>query len=149
MEDVEEYTISEELQSHISSLESRIVKSQHTIEELERRLESAMEEVEGYKKERGVMQMDRDDATKQVEEVRKQLTEGASYTDFPLFCSELPVQELEKATNNFDPSLKTEEDAYGITYKGFFNLKVDVQVPHPSTSSAEEFQQEVYIRETH
>ncbi|CAL5400996.1 unnamed protein product [Camellia sinensis] len=130
-----------------SSLENQIANSDQIVQELEQKMFSAVELLQKYKKEQDELQLDRDNALKAAEEMRKKQSEKASNTLMPNLFSEFSFSEIEEATNNFDPSLKIGEGGYGSIYKGLLHhTQVAVKMLHShSLQGPSEFQQEVNI----
>ena len=98
-----------------SSLESQIAESHEMINGLEMRIFSAVELFQTYKKEWDEFLVERDNALKEAEELKRNRGEFSS-TQMPQF-SEFSFSEIEKATQNFDPSLKMGERRHGNIYK--------------------------------
>ncbi|GAB4844492.1 hypothetical protein Ancab_037870 [Ancistrocladus abbreviatus] len=130
-----------------SSVENQLEKCNIMVKELEERLFSAVELLEKYKKEREELQIERDNALNEAEDLREELALENSSLHIPKFFSEFSFSEIEKATNYFDPSLKIGEGGYGSIYKGLLrHAEVAVKIPHPdSMQGPQEFQQEVDI----
>ncbi|KAE8660472.1 U-box domain-containing protein 33 [Hibiscus syriacus] len=129
-----------------SSLEKQITESEKEIEELEEKILSAVELLQNYKKEREELQMDRDNALKEAEELRKSRAESSD-THLHQFFTEFSFAEIEEATLNFDPSLKIGEGGYGNIYKGILrHTTVAIKLLHSnSLQGPSEFQQEVDV----
>ncbi|GAB4861735.1 hypothetical protein Ancab_036989 [Ancistrocladus abbreviatus] len=134
-------------QDQKSSLESQVEKSNLMVKELEEKIVAAVELLEKYKKEREELQIERDNALLEAEELREELSGETSSMHIPKFFSEFSFVEIEKATNYFDPSLKIGEGGYGSIYKGFLrHTEVALKIPHSdSMQGPQEFQQEVEI----
>uniref|UniRef100_A0A2N9F9D2 RING-type E3 ubiquitin transferase n=1 Tax=Fagus sylvatica TaxID=28930 RepID=A0A2N9F9D2_FAGSY len=126
-----------------SSLESQIAESHEMINGLELRIVSAVELFQTYKKERDEFLVERDNALKEAEEPRRNQGEFSS-TQMPQF-SEFSFSEIEKATQNFDPSLKMGEGRHGNIYKGFLReIQVAIKVlQHHNFQDPSRFQSEV------
>ncbi|KAF7844531.1 U-box domain-containing protein 33 isoform X1 [Senna tora] len=129
-----------------SSLESQIASSEHMVKELEKKIISAVELLQSYKKERDELQVLRDNALIEAEELRKKPAEASS-TRMPQFFLEFSFPEIEEATNNFNLSLKIGEGGYGSIYKGILrHTEVAIKMLHPnSLQGPSEFQQEVDV----
>ncbi|XP_074272999.1 U-box domain-containing protein 33-like [Silene latifolia] len=129
------------------SLETLIEESNSSVKELEDKLFSAVELLQKYKNERDELQIERDNALREAEKLRKQLDEGPSISHVPVFFSEFSFSDLEKATNYFDPSLKIGEGGYGSIYKGFLrHTEVAIKILNPgSMQGPQEFNQEVDV----
>lgn len=125
-------------------LENQIAESDEMVKNLEQKIISAVDLLQSYKKEREVLQTERDNALREAEELRGQQGEGTS-SHMPQFFSEFSFSEIEEATNNFDPSLKIGEGGYGSIYKGVLrNTQVAIKMLHAhSMQGPSEFQQEV------
>lgn len=140
--------VNEELQISLdqkSLLESQIAEVDQTVNELEQKIVSAVELLQNYKKEREELQIERDNALKEAEELRRSRKEASSSMHQPQFFSEFSFLEIEKATCNFDPSLKIGEGGYGSIYKGMLrHMHVAIKMLHShSLQGPSEFQQEV------
>ncbi|KAG6786779.1 hypothetical protein POTOM_008395 [Populus tomentosa] len=140
---MEELRIAEDQKS---LLERQIKESDQMVRELEQKIISAVGLLQNYKKERDELQKERDNALKEVEELRRSQTE-ASGTHMSQFFSEFSVSEIEEATQHFDPSLKIGEGGYGSIYKGVLRqTQVAVKMLHSnSLQGPAEFQQEVDV----
>ncbi|KAH9604113.1 hypothetical protein KSS87_010453 [Heliosperma pusillum] len=126
------------------TLEKLIEQSNHSMEELEKKLFSAVELLKKYKNEHGELQLERDNALGEAEKLRKQLDQGPSDSHVPVFFSAFPFSDLEKATNFFDTSLKIGEGGYGSIYKGILrHTEVAIKILSPnSMQGPREFTQE-------
>lgn len=127
-----------------SLLECQIETSVKMVEELEEKMFSAVKLLQKYKKEIDELQVERDNALSEAEELRKIQAETSS----PLvscFYSEYSFSEIEEATRHFDPALKIGEGGYGSIYKGVLrHTPVAIKILHPhSLQGPMEFQQEV------
>ncbi|XP_047315765.1 U-box domain-containing protein 33-like [Impatiens glandulifera] len=141
---VEEHRIANEQKS---ALESEIAKSEKTVQELEQKIFSAVELLQKYKKEQDELQLERDDAIRLTEELRRKQSEETSNANTSQFFSEFFLSEIEEATQNFDPSLKIGEGGYGSIYKGLLrHTQVAIKMLHShSLQGPGEFQQEVEV----
>lgn len=130
-------------QNKKSSLETQIEESNAMIKELEQKICSAVELLQNYKKERDELQMERDSALREAEELRRR--QGEATSTVPRFFSQFSFLEIEEATQNFDPSLKIGEGGYGSIYKGLLrHTQVAIKMLNPnSMQGPSEFQQEV------
>lgn len=128
-----------------SSLECQSATSDKTIQELEQRMFSAVELLQKYKMERDELQIERDNAVREAEELRKKQAEEVSSASVSRFFSEYFMWEIEEATRNFDQALKIGEGGYGSIYKGLLHhTQVAIKVMHQdSLQGPLEFQQEV------
>ncbi|KAM6601120.1 hypothetical protein CsatA_020729 [Cannabis sativa] len=127
-------------------LESQIAESDEMVKKLEEKIISAVELLQSYKKERDDLQVERDNALREAEELRRNQGEGTN-THIPQFFSEFSFFEIEEATNNFDPSLKIGEGGYGSIYRGLLrHTQVAIKMLHAhSMQGPTEFQQEVDV----
>ncbi|XP_048321186.2 U-box domain-containing protein 33 isoform X2 [Ziziphus jujuba] len=127
-------------------LETQIEESNEMVKELEEKIFSAVELLKNYKKERDELQIERDNALREAEELRKKQGEATS-THMPQFFSEFSFAEIEEATHNFDPSLKIGEGGYGSIYKGLLrHTQVAIKMLNAnSMQGPSEFQQEVDV----
>uniref|UniRef100_A0A2P2JS06 RING-type E3 ubiquitin transferase n=3 Tax=Rhizophora mucronata TaxID=61149 RepID=A0A2P2JS06_RHIMU len=127
-----------------SMLESQVTESDQMAGELEQKIVSAVELLQNYKKERDELQMERDNALIEAEELRKCRVEDANT---PQFFTEFSFSEIEEATCNFDLTLRIGEGGYGSIYRGTLcHTVVAIKVLHShSLQGPSEFQQEVDI----
>lgn len=129
-------------QDEKASLERDLLESDLTAKELEQKILSAVELLQSYKREREELQIHRDSALREAEELRKNQSTGRDLTQF---FTEFPFREIEEATKNFDPSLKIGEGGYGSIFRA--NLRhtmVAIKILHSDSSQGpSEFQQEV------
>ena len=133
-----------EVQNQKLLLEIQTEESNKMVKELEQKIVSAVELQQNYKKERDELQMERDSALREAEELRRKQGEATS-THIPPFFSEFSSLEIEEATQNFDPSLKIGEGGYGSIYKGLLRhtlVAIKMLNAH-SMQGPSEFQQEV------
>ncbi|KAF7826060.1 U-box domain-containing protein 33 isoform X2 [Senna tora] len=132
-----------------SSLESQIASSELMVKELEQKIICSVDLLTNFRKERDELQIQRDNALREAEELRKKQGDAsASSTDVPDKISEFSLEEIKQATNNFNSSLKIGEGGYGSIYKGFLgHTEVAIKVLHDNNRSqgASEFQQEVEV----
>lgn len=139
--------VQEELQLALdlkSSLESQLASSEVMVQELEQKIISAVELLQSYKNEREELQMQRDNALREAEELRKKQGDDSS-SHVPQLFSEFSFSEIEEATRNFDPSLKIGEGGYGNIYQGILrHTEVAIKILHANSMQGPlEFQQEV------
>ncbi|KAI3441787.1 E3 ubiquitin ligase (RING-type E3 ubiquitin transferase) (Serine/threonine-protein kinase) [Psidium guajava] len=129
-----------------SSLESQIAETDQIVKELEQKIISAVELLQSYRQERNELQIERDNALREAEELRRRQGDTSSAT-FPQYFSEFSFSEIEEATRNFHPSLKIGEGGYGSIYKGFLrHTPVAIKMLHSnSLQGPQEFQQEVDV----
>ncbi|PQQ17296.1 hypothetical protein Pyn_08764 [Prunus yedoensis var. nudiflora] len=129
-----------------SLLESQIAESDQMVVSLEEKIISAVELLQNYKKERDELHVERDNALREVEELRRKQGEASS-SHLPQFFTEFSFTEIEEATRNFDPSLKIGEGGYGSIFKGSLrHTQVAIKLLHAhSMQGPSEFQQEVDV----
>ncbi|XP_008232891.1 PREDICTED: U-box domain-containing protein 33 [Prunus mume] len=129
-----------------SLLESQIVESDQMAVRLEQKIISAVELLQNYKKERDELHVERDNALREAEELRRKQGEASS-SHLPQFFTEFSFTEIEEATRNFDPSLKIGEGGYGSIFKGSLrHTQVAIKLLHAhSMQGPSEFQQEVDV----
>ncbi|ONI23124.1 hypothetical protein PRUPE_2G170900 [Prunus persica] len=131
---------------HKSLLESQIAESDQMAVNLEQKIISAVELLQNYKKERDELHVERDNALREAEELRRKQGEASS-SHLPQFFTEFSFTEIEEATRNFDPSLKIGEGGYGSIFKGSLrHTQVAIKLLHAhSMQGPSEFQQEVDV----
>ncbi|OIW19917.1 hypothetical protein TanjilG_28896 [Lupinus angustifolius] len=139
--------VKEELQLALdqkSSLESQIASTELMMKELVEKIISDVSLLQTYKNKRDDLQMQRDNALREAEELRKKQGESSN-TQLLQFFSEFSFLEIEEATNNFNPTLKIGEGGYGSIFKGTMrNTEVAIKMLRPdSTQGPSEFQHEV------
>ncbi|GJT06211.1 U-box domain-containing protein kinase family protein [Tanacetum coccineum] len=141
---VEELRVALEQQSY---LQSQIAVFNHTVQELEQKMLSAIELLKNYKRERDEIQLECDDAIRLVEELRGKQTGEASSSGVSQFYNEFSFTEIRDATRDFDQSLKIGEGGYGSIFRGFLrHTKVAIKMLHSqSMQGPSEFQQEVNV----
>ncbi|KAF3957034.1 hypothetical protein CMV_017910 [Castanea mollissima] len=134
-------------QNQRSLFESQVKESHQSVKGLEMRIMSVLELSHIYKRERDEMQMERDTALKEVEELRRKQGVVASCTCMPQFFSEFTFSEIKEATRNFDPSLIIGQGGYGNIFKCFLRCtQVAIKVLLPGSSQGpSEFHQEVNV----
>nr|GEX09981.1 U-box domain-containing protein kinase family protein [Tanacetum cinerariifolium] len=142
--------ITEELRMALeqkSFLESQSAGLDHTVQDLEHKMFSAVELLQTYKKERDELQVECDDALRLVEELREKQATEASSSSVSQFYTEFDFSEVRDATRNFDPSLKIGEGGYGNIFRGFLrHTEVAIKMLHShSMQGPSEFQQEVNV----
>lgn len=127
-----------------ASLESQIASSELIIKELEQKIVSAVDLLQSYKNEREELQIQRDNALREAEELRKKQGEASS-SHVPQLFSEFSFSEIKEATNNFNPTLKIGEGGYGSIFKGVLSYtEVAIKRLHSDSMQGPlEFQQEV------
>ncbi|KAM2280342.1 hypothetical protein ACFX1S_041075 [Malus domestica] len=127
-------------------LESQIAESNQMVMSLEQKVISAVELLQNYKRERDELQVERDNAHREAEELRKKQGEASS-AHMPRFFSEFSFAEIEEATQSFNPSLKIGEGGYGSIFKGSLcHTQVAIKMLNAqSMQGPSEFQQEVDV----
>ncbi|XVE73859.1 hypothetical protein DITRI_Ditri11bG0152100 [Diplodiscus trichospermus] len=119
---------------------------QTEIKVLQPKLSSAMEQLQIRQRELDELQMKLENTCKQTEEhsTKQEETSGAHVQQF---FSEYSVTEIHDATEDFDPSFKIAQGAYGSIYKCILrHTEVAIKVLHQnSLQGPSEFQQEVDI----
>lgn len=125
-------------------LESQISESDQLVQSLEQKIISAVDLLQSYRRERDELHVERDNALREAEELRKRQGEASS-AHMPQFFSDFSFPEIEEATQNFDPSLKIGEGGYGSIFKGFLrHTEVAIKMLNAhSLQGPSEFQQEV------
>ncbi|KAK7295091.1 hypothetical protein RJT34_17994 [Clitoria ternatea] len=141
--------VKEELQLALdqkASLESQIASSELLVKELEQKIISAVDLLQSYKNERDELQVQRDNALREAEELRKKQGDASSTHVAQLF-SEFSFSEVKEATSNFNPSLKIGEGGYGSIFKGVLrHTEVAIKMLHANSMQGPlEFQQEVDV----
>ncbi|XVF73181.1 hypothetical protein PTKIN_Ptkin12aG0180400 [Pterospermum kingtungense] len=129
-----------------SSMEKQVMESEKVVKELEEKIISAVGLLQNYKKERDELEMERDNALKEAEELRKSRAE-TSGAHIPQFFTEFFFSEIVEATRNFDLTLKVGEGGYGSIYKGLLRRTiVAIKMLHShSLQGPSEFKQEVDV----
>lgn len=125
-------------------LEIRIVESDQMVKDLEQKILSAIELLNNYKNDRDELLKQRDEALKEVEDIRTRQVEATTKHTAQLFF-EFSFSEIAEATRNFDPSLKIAEGSHGSVYKGLlFKTEVAIKMLRSRNSkNPVEFQREV------
>ncbi|XVF22539.1 hypothetical protein REPUB_Repub12eG0180900 [Reevesia pubescens] len=127
-------------------LESRGANSDY-IKVLEAKVTSAMEQLQICQGERDELQTKLENTCKQTEEHSRKQEEETSGVHMQQFFSEFSVTEIHDATEDFDPSFKIAEGAYGSIYKCTLrHTEVVIKVLHQNSLHGPlEFQQKVDI----
>ncbi|KAI3756876.1 hypothetical protein L1987_56700 [Smallanthus sonchifolius] len=122
-----------------SFVESEIAEFEHTVQDLEQKLLSAVDVLQNYKMERDELEVECDDVLRLLGEMKAGVSDQ-SYTEFSF-------SEVKDATCNFDPSLKIGEGGYGSIFRGFIrHTEVAIKMLHSnSLQGPTEFQQEVNV----
>lgn len=139
--------VMEELRAAVEQklqLESQIAESDQLVQSLEQKIISAVDLLQSYRRERDELHVERDNALREAEELRKRQGEASS-AHMPQFFSDFSFPEIEEATQNFDSSLKIGEGGYGSIFKGFLrHTEVAIKMLNAhSLQGPSEFQQEV------
>ncbi|KAG6730023.1 hypothetical protein I3842_01G059200 [Carya illinoinensis] len=113
-----------------SLLENQIAETDAMVKVLGMRITSAEELLQTFKKNRDEVQIEHDNALKQLEELRRKQGEILG-TPVSHFFSEFPYSEIKEATQNFDPSMKIGEGRSRSIYKGLLrHTQVAIKMPH-------------------
>ena len=125
-------------------LENQIAGSDQMVKELEQKILSAIELLHNYKNDRDVLLKQRDEALKEVDDIRTRQVEARTKHTAQVF-SEFSFSEIAEATRKFDPSLKIGEGTHGSMYKGLlYNTEVCIKMfGSHSLQNPVEFQREV------
>ncbi|CAN1237181.1 U-box domain-containing protein 33 [Linum grandiflorum] len=142
----EKNTIEAIHRNHKCSLETQIDEADRTATELEQKIFAAVELLQKYNKEREELQVERDDALREAEELRRSRAETSNGSTAEFF-SDFRFSEIEEATNNFHPSLKIGEGGFGSIYRGVLHhTEVAIKMLHAnSMQGPSEYQQEVFF----
>lgn len=109
-------------------LESQITESSCAGKELEEKIIQAVELLISFRKQRDEMQIERDNAIKQVNRFRKLVQDDADEYCIKNFFS-ISFSDIIEATQNFDPSSKIGEGKFGSVYKGMIHdVKVAIKM---------------------
>lgn len=103
------------------SLENRILASEGMVRELNDRIIASERMLEICRKERDDLQVEWDNANGVMEELLRNQASEASSSEREGFMSEFSFPEIQRATDNFDPSMKIREDGYWSIYRGFLH----------------------------
>lgn len=130
-----------------SSIKCQIENSEKAVKDLEDKMFASVNLLQKYKGERKVLELERDNALREAEDLRKSLSSEASTATLPCVFSEYSLAEIEEATHSFDPAMQIGQGGYGSFYRGVLHhTQVAVKVLHPdSLRGPTEFQQEVDI----
>ena len=126
-------------------MEIHIVESEQAIKDFHEKLSAAKRLLSSLLRENKELQQEREDAIREAEELRQKREEAATSTKGTMNFTEFTLSELERATNNFDDSMKIGEGGYGSVYKGFLrHTMVAIKMLNSqSTQGQTEFYQEV------
>ena len=98
-----------------------------------------------FQKERDELMMERDNALKEAEGLRRKQAEASKH--MPQFFSEFLLSEIEEATQGFHESLKIGQGGFGIIYKGLLR-QTEVAIKRLQSQGSQgpsEFQMEVCV----
>ncbi|XP_060203662.1 U-box domain-containing protein 32 [Lycium barbarum] len=122
-------------------LESQITESSYAGQELEEKIIQAVELLKSFRKQRDEMQIERDNAIKDVNRFRKLVQDDADEYCIKNFFS-ISFSDIIEATQNFDPSSNIGEGKFGSVYKGIIHhVKVAIKMlPACGSLSDSDFQ---------
>lgn len=103
------------------SLENQISDSKQMMNELRERIVASERMLEICNKETHDLEVERDNAIGVVEELLTNQASEASSSQIEGSLSEFSFLEIQRATDNFEPSMKIGEDRYWIIFKGFLH----------------------------
>ena len=98
-----------------------------------------------FQKERDELMMERDNALKEAEGLRRKQAEDSKH--MPQFFSEFLLSEIKEATQGFHESLKIGQGGFGIIYKGLLR-QTEVAIKRLQSQGSQgpsEFQMEVCV----
>ncbi|KAF3947009.1 hypothetical protein CMV_026797 [Castanea mollissima] len=140
-------------------IEEALIKGKEEVEKVKNQRDQLMEEfrnsqeqvillkiqLENLQKERDEFKMERDNALKEAEELRRKQAEASRH--LPQFFSEYSLSEIEEATHGFDESLKIGQGGYGSIYKGrLHQTKVAIKrLESQGSQGPSEFRMEVRV----
>ncbi|XP_038907096.1 U-box domain-containing protein 33-like isoform X2 [Benincasa hispida] len=125
-------------------LENQIAESDEMVKELEQKILSAIELLHNYKNDRDELLKQRDEALKELNDIRTRQVEARIQHS----AHEFSFSEIAEATRKFDPSLKIVEGTNGSMYKGLlYNTEVSIKMlcSHNLQNPEDEFQREVDV----
>lgn len=122
-------------------LESQITESSYAGKELEEKIIQAVELLISFRKQRDEMQIECDDAIKEVNRFKKLVQDDADEYCIKNFFS-ISFSDIIEATQNFDPSSNIGEGRFGSVYKGIIHhIKVAIKMlPACGSLSDSDFQ---------
>lgn len=125
----------------------QIAASERIIKDFQEKLSAVKCLLSSLQKENEKLQQEREEAAREAEELQQKREEAASSTKEIMNLTEFTFSELERATNNFDNSMKIGEGGYGNVYKGFLRHTVVAikMLNSQSMQGQAEFYQEVEI----
>ncbi|KAL4621976.1 hypothetical protein ACB092_06G264500 [Castanea dentata] len=140
-------------------IEEALIKGKEEVEKVKNQRDQLMEEfrnsqeqiillksqLANLQKERDEFKMERDNALKEAEELRRKQAEASRH--LPQFFSEYSLSEIEEATHGFDESLKIGQGGYGSIYKGHLHqTKVAIKrLESQGSQGPSEFRMEVRV----
>ena len=140
-------------------IEEALIKGKEEVEKVKNQRDQLMEEfrnsqeqiillksqLANLQKERDEFKMERDNALKEAEELRRKQAEASRH--LPQFFSEYSLSEIEEATHGFDESLKIGQGGYGSIYKGrLHQTKVAIKrLESQGSQGPSEFRMEVCV----
>lgn len=104
-----------------ASLENQISASVQMMEQLNDRIVASERMLEIFRKERDDLEVERDNAIEVTQEILRNQASEASSSQREGFLSEFSFLEIQRATDNFEPSMKIGEDGYWSIYRGFLH----------------------------
>ncbi|XP_016505847.2 U-box domain-containing protein 32 [Nicotiana tabacum] len=122
-------------------LESQITESSYAAQELEEKIIQAVELLISFRKKRDELQIECDNAIKEVNQFRKLVEADTDEHCIKNFFS-ISFSDIIEATQNFDPTSKIGEGKLGSVYKGIIhNVKVAIKMlPACGSLSDSDFQ---------
>lgn len=130
-------------------LESQITESSYAAQELEEKIIQAVELLISFRKKRDELQIECDNAIKEVNQFRKLVEADTDEHCIKNFFS-ISFSDIIEATQNFDPTSKIGEGKLGSVYKGIIhNVKVAIKMlPACGSLSDSDFQHKVNLYES-
>ena len=126
-------------------MEIHIAESELLIKDFHEKLSAAKRQLSSLQRENEELQKEREDAIRAAEELRQKREKADNSTQGVMNFTEFTFSELERATNNFDDSMKIGEGGYGSVYKGFLrHTMVAIKMLNSESMQGQtEFYQEV------
>ncbi|XP_020274864.1 U-box domain-containing protein 33-like [Asparagus officinalis] len=126
-----------------AQMQLQITESEQIIKDLQEKLSVARCLIKSLHKEYEGSQQEQEDAIREV----KEQEEASTGTQRVMNFSEFTYSEIERATNNFDDSMKIGEGGYGSVYKGYLrHTIVAIKILNSQSMQGQaEFYQEVEI----
>uniref|UniRef100_A0A5B6Z697 RING-type E3 ubiquitin transferase n=1 Tax=Davidia involucrata TaxID=16924 RepID=A0A5B6Z697_DAVIN len=124
-------------------LEGRMKESRYVEEELEEKIIQAVKLLVTFKGKRDELQIEHDNAIREINGLTKFVEEDAASLCRPQFFA-FSFLEINEATRNFDPSWKIGDGRFGSVYKGFLcHMKVAIKMlPSHGSQGHLEFEHE-------